>query len=38
MIDEKELIKELNAWWETLDSRNDSTICDVIEAVKEKNR
>lgn len=36
MIDEKELIKELDAWWETLDSRTDSTICDVIEAVKEK--
>lgn len=36
MIDEKELIKELDAWWETLDPRNDSTIFDVIEAVKEK--
>lgn len=36
MIDEKELIKELDVWWETLDPRNDSTICDVIEAVKEK--
>lgn len=36
MIDEKELIKELDVWWGTLDPRSDSTICDVIEAVKEK--
>lgn len=36
MIDEKELIKELDVWWETLDPRTDSTICDVIESVKEK--
>ena len=36
MIDEKKLIKELDAWWETLDPRTDSTICDVIEAVMEK--
>lgn len=36
MIDEKKLIKELDVWWGTLDPRNDSTICDVIEAVKEK--
>lgn len=36
MIDEKKLIGELNAWWETLDSRTDSTICDVIEAVIDK--
>lgn len=36
MIDEKELIKELDVWWETLDPRTDSTICDVIEAVIEK--
>ena len=36
MIDEKKLLGELDAWWETLDPRTDSTICDVIEAVKEK--
>lgn len=36
LIDEKELIKELDAWWETLDPRTDSTICDVIEAVIDK--
>lgn len=39
MIDEKKLIGELDAWWETLDPRTnarDSIICDVIEAVKEK--
>lgn len=39
MIDEKELIKELDIWWETLspgtDAR-DSIICDVIESVIEK--
>lgn len=39
MIDEKKLIKELDAWWETLspgtDAR-DSIICDVIESVIEK--
>lgn len=36
MIDEKKLIGELNAWWETLDPRTntrDSIICDVIESV-----
>lgn len=36
MIDERKLIGELDAWWETLDPRMDSTIYDVIEAVKEK--
>lgn len=36
MIDEKKLIKELDAWQETLDPRMDSTICDVIEAVEEE--
>ena len=36
MIDERKLIGELDAWWETLDPRTDSTICDVIEAVIEK--
>lgn len=36
MIDEKKLIGELDAWWETLDPRTDSTICDVIEAVIDK--
>lgn len=36
MIDENKLIKELDAWWETLDPRTDSTIYDVIEAVIEK--
>lgn len=36
LIDEKKLIGELDAWWETLDSRTDSTICDVIEAVIDK--
>ena len=39
MIDERKLIGELDAWWETLspgtDAR-DSIICDAIEAVKEK--
>lgn len=36
MIDEKKLIGELDAWWETLDPRTnarDSIICDVIESV-----
>lgn len=36
MIDEKKLIGELDAWWETLDPRTDSTICDVIEVVIDK--
>lgn len=39
MIDEKELIKELDIWWETLSPRTDardSIICDVIESVIEK--
>ena len=39
MIDEKKLIKELDAWWETLSPRTDardSIICDVIESVIEK--
>lgn len=39
MIDENKMIKELDAWWETLSPRieaRDSIICDVIEAVKEK--
>ena len=39
MIDEKKLIGELDAWWETLDPRTntrDSIICDVIESVIEK--
>lgn len=36
MIDENKLIKELDAWWETLSPRieaRDSIICDVIESV-----
>ncbi len=39
MIDENKLIKELDAWWETLSPRieaRDSIICDVIESVIEK--
>lgn len=39
MIDEKKLIGELDAWWETLSPRTDardSIICDVIESVIEK--
>lgn len=39
MIDERKLIGELDAWWETLDPRTnarDSIICDVIESVIEK--
>lgn len=39
MIDERKLIGELDAWWETLSSgtdARDSIICDVIEAVIEK--
>lgn len=36
LIAEKKLIKELDAWWETLDPRTDSTICDVIAAVIDK--
>lgn len=39
MIDERKLIKELDAWWEMLSPRTearDSIICDVIEAVIEK--
>ena len=39
MIDERKLIGELDAWWETLSPRTDardSIICDVIEAVIEK--
>ena len=39
MIDERELIGELDAWWETLSPRTetrDSIICDVIESVIEK--
>ena len=39
MIDEKKLLGELDAWWETLSPRTDardSIICDVIESVIEK--
>lgn len=39
MIDERKLISELDAWWETLDPRanaRDSIICDAIESVMEK--
>lgn len=39
MIDERKLISELDAWWETLDPRTnarDSIICDAIESVMEK--
>lgn len=39
MIDEKELLGELDTWWEMLSPRTDardSIICDVIESVIEK--